>query len=63
MTAVKSVDATVTVLGWSPANNSASLRMAGPEELGGIGDVASKALALSKTSTMSIKELECAVCS
>ncbi|KIJ46329.1 glycosyltransferase family 1 protein [Sphaerobolus stellatus SS14] len=48
----------VTILGWSPANNSAALRMYGPEDLGGTGDVVAKALVEAEKTEKSAKEIQ-----
>ncbi|KIJ46330.1 glycosyltransferase family 1 protein [Sphaerobolus stellatus SS14] len=41
---IRSIDPTITTLAWTAINNSASFRVWGPEELGGPGDISTKAI-------------------
>ncbi|KIJ46331.1 glycosyltransferase family 1 protein [Sphaerobolus stellatus SS14] len=59
---VRSIDPEVTILGWSPVNNSCCLRSTGPEELGGLGDISAKALVLAERTGKSANEIEKNLC-
>ncbi|KIJ46334.1 glycosyltransferase family 1 protein [Sphaerobolus stellatus SS14] len=55
---IRSIDPTITILGWNTTNNSFSLRMFGHEDLGGVGDIAAKALSDSERTGKPVKEIE-----
>ncbi|KIJ31033.1 glycosyltransferase family 1 protein [Sphaerobolus stellatus SS14] len=55
---IRSIDPAITVLGSIPDNNSYSLRAWGPEDLGGVGDIAAKALLNAEQTGNPIKEIE-----
>ncbi|KIJ29202.1 glycosyltransferase family 1 protein [Sphaerobolus stellatus SS14] len=59
---VRSIDPAVTVLGWSPPNNSASFRISGPEHLGGLGDIGAKSIIEAEKTGRSIEEIETELC-
>ncbi|KAF8515046.1 UDP-Glycosyltransferase/glycogen phosphorylase [Hysterangium stoloniferum] len=48
----------VPILGWHTSNTCAVLRYFGPERLGGLGDVATKALKVSEKTGVSIDDIE-----
>ncbi|KIJ46276.1 glycosyltransferase family 1 protein [Sphaerobolus stellatus SS14] len=59
---IRAIDNTVTILGWSPGNTSAALRMFGPEELGSAGDIGAKAIFEADKTGKSVQEIENYLC-
>ncbi|KIJ46278.1 glycosyltransferase family 1 protein [Sphaerobolus stellatus SS14] len=55
---IRAIDNAVTILGWSPGNNSATFRMLGPEELGGTGNIGAKAIVEAEKTGKSVQDVE-----
>ncbi|KIJ46268.1 glycosyltransferase family 1 protein, partial [Sphaerobolus stellatus SS14] len=59
---IQAIDPAVINLAWTSMSNSASIRVFGPEELGGQGDICTKARIESENTGKSAKEIEARLC-